>query len=74
MSSDSCIHTSFSFTATALANNTGFAELRLEYCKLREEDTQCVLEAVSDLSTLKSLDLSGNRVNSQVAKCLGKYQ
>ncbi len=74
MSRDSCVHTSFSFTATAMANNTGFAELQLRYCELREEDTQCVLEAVSDLSTLKSLDLSYNSVNSQGAKCLGKYQ
>ncbi len=74
MSSDLCIHTSFSYTAIALAKNTGFAELQLEICLLREEDTQCVLEAVSDLSTLKALNLSSNRVNSQGAKCLGKYQ
>ncbi len=74
MSRDSCIHTSFSYTAAVLAKNTGFAELRLSGCGLREEGTQCVLEAVSDLSTLKTLSLSGNNVNSQGAKYLGKYQ
>ncbi len=68
------MHTSFSCIAAALAKNTGFAELRLDQCWLREEDTQCVLEAVSGLSTLKILELSYNRVNLQGAKYLGKYQ
>ena len=59
-------------TASALRGNTVLTELRLEYCGIDAEGTSHLAQALCDITTLRVLYLSGNTVDSQGARHLGK--
>ena len=59
-------------TASALRGNTVLTELRLEYCRIDAEGTSHLAQALCDITTLRVLWLSGNPVDSQGARHLGK--
>ena len=59
-------------TASALRDNTGLTELRLEYCGIDAEGISHLEQALCVNTTLRVLDLTANTVGSQGAKHLGK--
>ena len=59
-------------TASALRENTGLTELRLEGCDIDVEGISHLEQALRVNTTLRALDLSGNTVDSQGAEHLGK--
>ena len=59
-------------TASALRENTGLNELRLERCGIDAEGISHLEQALRVNTTLRVLDLSGNTVDSQGAKHLGE--
>ena len=59
-------------TVSALRENTGLTELRLEYCHIDAEGISDLAQALRVSTTLRVLDLSVNIVDSQGAAHLGK--
>ena len=59
-------------TASALRGNTVLTELKLSDCHIDAEGTSCLAQALCDITTLRVLNLSGNTVDSQGARHLGK--
>ena len=59
-------------TVSALRRNTGLTELRLWDCHIDAEGTSHLAQALRNITTLRVLDLSGNTVDSQGARHLGK--
>ena len=59
-------------TASALRENTGLTELRLEDCHIDAEGTSHLVQALRVNTTLRVLNLRGNTVDSQGAEHLGK--
>ena len=59
-------------TASALKENTGLTELRLESCGIVAEGASQLAQALHVNTTLRVLDLSSNDVGSQGAAHLGK--
>ena len=59
-------------TASALRKNTVLTELRLEWCGTDAEGISHLAQALCNITTLRVLDLSGNTVDSQGARHLGK--
>ena len=59
-------------TVSALRGNTVLTELRLWYCGIDAEGTSHLAQALCDITTLRVLWLSGNTVDSQGARHLGK--
>ena len=59
-------------TASALRGNTVLTELRLYNCHIGAEGTSHLAQALCDITTLRVLQLSGNIVDSQGARHLGK--
>ena len=60
-------------TASALRGNTVLTELRLARCGNDAEGTSHLVQALCDITTLRVLSLSGNTVDSQGARHLGKF-
>ena len=59
-------------TASALRENTGLTELKLEYCHTDTEVISHLAQALRVNTTLRVLDLSSNTIDSQGAEHLGK--
>ena len=59
-------------TASALRENTGLTELRLEECYIDAEGIFHLAQALHVINTLRVLDLSYNTINSKGAAHLGK--
>ena len=62
-----------SATASALRGNTVFTKLDLERCHINAEGTSQLAEALCGITTLRELNLSGNTVDTQGARHLGKW-
>ena len=61
-----------SATASALRGNTVLTELRLERCHIDAEGTTQLADVLCGITTLRALILSGNTVDTQGARHLGK--
>ena len=59
-------------TVSALKGNTVLTELSLGDCHIDAEGTSHLAQALCDITTLRVLRLSGNTVDSQGARHLGK--
>ena len=59
-------------TASALRRNTVLTELSLYHCGIDAEGISHLAQALCDITTLRVLNLSGNTVDSQGARHLGK--
>ena len=59
-------------TASALRENTGLTELRLEYCHIDAEGISLLAKALCDIKTLRELNLSYNTVGSESVEHLGE--
>ena len=61
-----------SATASALRGNTVLTELKLWECHIDAEGTAQLADVLCGITTLRVLDLSGNTVDTQGARHLGK--
>jgi len=61
-----------SATASALRGNTVLTELYLRDCGINAEGTSQLAEAVCGITTLRLLILTGNTVDTQGTRHLGK--
>ena len=59
-------------TVSALRRNTVLTVLSLGYCCIGAEGTSHLAQALWDITTLRELNLTGNTVDSQGARHLGK--
>ena len=59
-------------TVSSLRGNTVLTELSLVSCGINAEETSHLAQALCDITTLRVLNLSGNTVNSQGTRHLGK--
>ena len=59
-------------TVSALTGNTVLTELSLASCGIGADGTSCLVQALCDITTLRVLWLSGNAVNSQGTRHIGK--
>ena len=60
------------YTVSALRGNTVLTELSLRSCNIDADETSHLAQALCDITTLRVLNLSGNTVDSQGARHLGK--